>query len=269
MKRGLQVTGTGHAGGVRLGASGPPGRGGEPARLPPPAGNFQARPADQDLVLRALTSVARAGPYFTLDVGDDGQRWCPAAEMYRDGLRGWITTTSAQLGVTEARVAASTVQLGFAARLWSPVLGCSLLHGIVPDLRDLRIATSPPLRLNVPEPRGWQSADQEELAALAYHMVVAGHLEPLGGSLPVKVAAGLLRGNAAAAMTAALRVLAHAHPGVERPARALAQTLLATGLLHRTGDFTGPGLEFRRRSCCLYYRIPGGGTCSDCPLPGR
>jgi hypothetical protein len=46
----------------------------EPARLPPPAGNCQARPADQDLVLRALTGVARAGPYFTQTVH------CPAGD---------------------------------------------------------------------------------------------------------------------------------------------------------------------------------------------
>lgn len=25
-------------------------------------------------------------------------------------------------------------------------------------------------------------------------------------------------------------------------------------------------LAFRRRSCCLYYRVPGGSTCGDCCL---
>ena len=29
-----------------------------------------------------------------------------------------------------------------------------------------------------------------------------------------------------------------------------------------TGTLTGTG--FRRRSCCLYYRVPGGGVCGDC-----
>jgi hypothetical protein len=75
--------------------------------------------------------------------------------------------------------------------------------------------------------------------------------------------------NAAAAMISALQMLCRAHPGLERQARALAHSLLATGLLRETGDITGPGLEFRRRSCCLYYRVPGGGTCADCPLTGR
>ncbi|MGH3410268.1 MAG: (2Fe-2S)-binding protein [Streptosporangiaceae bacterium] len=29
---------------------------------------------------------------------------------------------------------------------------------------------------------------------------------------------------------------------------------------------TGEGLGFRRHSCCLYYRLPGGGLCGDCAL---
>jgi hypothetical protein len=219
-------------------------------------------------VLRALAGAARAGPYFALSVGGGRRRWRPAAALYAGGLAGLVTGTAARLGVAEARVAASTVQLGYAARLWSPVLGCALQDGIVPDLTGLRTGASAPMRLNLPEPRGWQPAGQEELAALAYRMVVTCHLEPLRRGLPVKVAPGLLHGNAAAAMTGALRVLACARPDLGGPARALAARLLGTGLLRGTGELTGPGLEYLRRSCCLFYRVPGGGLCSDCPLPG-
>jgi hypothetical protein len=227
----------------------------------------QAHPADPDLVRRALHGAAQAGPYFVVSVGADGGPWRPAAELYAGGLAGLIARTGTQLGVTEARVAASTVQLGYAARLWSPVLGCLLRDGVVPDLTRLRTAAGSPMRLNLPEPRGWLAGDAGEQAALAYQMVMTGHLEPLAGGLPVKVAAGLLRGNAAAAMTAALRVLACTRPDLGPRARALAQRLLDTGLLRGTGELTGPGLEFTRRSCCLFYRVPGGGLCSDCPLP--
>jgi hypothetical protein len=226
-----------------------------------------ARPADPDLVRRALADAARTGPYFALSVGDDGRRWQPAAALYAGRLAGLVESTAAQLGVTEARVAASTVHLGYAARLWSPVLGCALQDGIVPDLTELRTGTATPMRLNLPGPRGWQPGSEEELAALTYRMVVTCHLEPLGAGLPVKVAAGLLHGNAAAAMTGALRVLACTRPDLGRPARALAERLLDTGVLRGTGELTGPGLEFLRRSCCLFYRVPGGGLCSDCPLP--
>jgi FhuF 2Fe-2S C-terminal domain len=229
--------------------------------------NSQARPAGPDLVRRALRGAAGAGPYFVVSVGEEGGPWRPAAELYAGGLAGLIARTGAQLGVTEARVAASTVQLGYAARLWSPVLGCLLRDGIVPDLTGLRTAAGSPMRLNLPEPRGWLGGGAGAQAALAYQTVITGHLEPLAGGLPVKVAAGLLRGNAAAAMTAALRVLACTRPDLAPPARALAQRLLATGLLRGTGELTGPGLEFTRRSCCLFYRVPGGGLCGDCPLP--
>lgn len=226
----------------------------------------QAHPANPRLVRQALDDTAAAGPFFVLGVGDGGPGWRPAAGLYAAGLPGLVASTAAQLGVTEPRVAASTVQLGYAARLWSPVLGCVLLHAIVPDLAGLRVAAGPPLRLRVPQPRGWQADSEPGLAALAYRMVVPGQLEPMRRGFGVKIAAGLLHGNAAAAMTAALRVLAAGRPGLERPARALAQRLLGTGLLRGTGELTGPGLEFRRRSCCLFYRVPGGGLCGDCPL---
>ena len=228
-----------------------------------------ARPAaaPRHEVSAALAAAARAGPYFVIGTGDDGGAdWRPAAELYAGGLGGLIASTGTRLGVTEARVAASTVQLGYAARMWSPVLGCAMRDGIVPDLAGLRTAPGSPIRLNLPESSGWRAGDPEDLAALVYDVVMTGQLEPLAAGLPVKVAAGLLRGNAAAAMTAALRVLASTRPDLERPARALAGRLLGTGLLRGTGELTGPGLGFRRRSCCLFYRVPGGGLCGDCPF---
>ncbi|MGH3156872.1 MAG: (2Fe-2S)-binding protein [Streptosporangiaceae bacterium] len=242
-----------------------------------------ALPADPDLVRRALAGSARVGPFFAVSLTGEGRDWRPAAEVYAGGLAGPIRSTGEQLGVTESRVAAATVHLGYAARLWSPVLYCALCWGLVPDLAGLRLATSPSIRLSLPEPRGWRAEGQAALAALAYRVVADQHLEPLARGLTVKIAGGLLRGNAAAAMTAALRVLVAsqsgpceptgtgyaAETGLDRAARAMAQTLLGTGILRGTGELTGPGLEFRRRSCCLFYRVPGGGLCGDCPLPAR
>lgn len=231
--------------------------------------SWPVRPAGPGAVRAALAEAAAAGPFFVLSVGDDGREWAPAAALYSAGLAGLIAATGASLGVTEPRVAAATVHLGYAARLWSPVLHCALRHAIVPDLAALRVGSTPSLRLNLPEPRGWRMAGQAGQAALAYRTVVCCHLEPMRAHLPVKVAAGLLHGNAAAAMTAALRLLAAAHPELGPRARAMAQTLLATGVLRGTGELTGPGVEFVRRSCCLFYRVPGGGTCADCPLPAQ
>jgi hypothetical protein len=209
------------------------------------------------------------GAFFTVSVGDDGRGWRAAGDVYADGLGEVIEGAVERLGVSEVRVAASTVQLGYAARLWSPVLHCGLRHGIALDLTGLRVAASPSMVLNLPEPRGWRLDGARELAGVAYEMVIDRHLEPLRRGLRVRVAAGVLHGNAAAALTGALRVLTAVHPGLAGAGREVAETLLDTGVLRGTGELTGPGLEFRRRSCCLFYRVPGGGLCGDCPLPAR
>jgi hypothetical protein len=231
-----------------------------------------ARPADPALVRAALADAAGIGPYFVLAVGGPPAAR-PAYQVYRDGFPGLITGTAAQLGTAEARVAASTFQLSYAARLWSPVLASALRRGVLPDLAGLRIAVSPALRLSLPDPPpGWRATEPAEQAALAYRTVMTTHLEPLAACFPVKIAPGLLDGNAAAALTGALRVLTATHPSLAAPARALATALLSTGRLAGTLTPAGPGREFTRRSCCLYYRVPGGGLCGDCPLtapPGR
>jgi FhuF 2Fe-2S C-terminal domain len=231
-----------------------------------------ARPADPDLVRTALADAAGIGPYFVLSVGaPPGAR--PAHQVYQEDFPRLIAGTATQLGTAEARVAASTFQLSYAARLWSPVLASALRRGVLPDLAGLRIAASPALRLSLPDPPpGWQATEPAEQAALAYRTVMTTHLEPLAARFPVKIAPGLLDGNAAAALTGALRVLTATHPNLAAPARALAGALLGTGRLAGTLTPAGPGLEFTRRSCCLYYRVPGGGLCGDCPLtapPGR
>ncbi len=113
--------------------------------------------------------------------------------------------------------------------------------------------------------------DAASLAAVVLH----GHLEPLSAALRTRhrVAPALLRGNAASALAAAAReITRRARP--DAAARATpwpatsSPTLLAyagpsptpiPALKHRTGT-----LPFRRRSCCLYYRVPGGGVCGDC-----
>jgi len=217
-------------------------------------------------VRRALAEVAAVGPFFLLRPDAAGPSWQHPADFYRDGLPPLLDAAAVRLGTSEARVTASIVQLGYAARLWSPVLACALLHGIVPDLADLRIDAAPQLRLGLAGPHGWRATDPGRQAALIYQTVVAAHLQPLARALPAKVASGLLRGNAASAMTGALGVLARRRPQVRSAARELAMVLLATGTLRGTGALTGRGLDFVRASCCLYYRVPGGGTCGDCPL---
>ncbi|GAA3997043.1 hypothetical protein GCM10022384_50230 [Streptomyces marokkonensis] len=74
-------------------------------------------------------------------------------------------------------------------------------------------------------------------------------------------------GNAASALAGAGRELdgwarRHGRGDTAARARSLTAGLLAHPLLTGTGTLTGTA--FRRRSCCLYYRVPGAGVCGDC-----
>jgi hypothetical protein len=216
----------------------------------------------------ALDQAAGAGSFFELGSGSGGRL---ATEVYEAGADMFLATAGGVPDEAEPRVAASIAQLGYAARLWSPVVGAALLGGVVPDLSGLRISATRPARLGVSEPRGWHADDIAGLAELSYRNVAEHHLEPLTRALRGRVAPGLLWGNAASALAGALGMLAGARPELRGPAGELASELLCTGRLADTGDLgvTGAGLGFRRRSCCLYYRLPGGGLCGDCSLSTR
>ncbi|MDQ2708537.1 MAG: (2Fe-2S)-binding protein, partial [Actinomycetota bacterium] len=79
------------------------------------------------------------------------------------------------------------------------------------------------------------------------------------------VSARVLWGNAGSALAAAGRLVAQARPRAAERALGIVEAVLDTGSMVGTGWFE-PGWSFRRRSCCLYYRIPGGGVCGDCVL---
>lgn len=243
-----------------------------------------ARPATDGQVRQALLAAAQVGSFFRLE--DRGPLaaagWQPAAELFRAGLGPLVETTAGQLGTTELRVAASILQQGFAARLWSPVLGCALLRGVIPDLGPLTVTTGPPMRLGVTATSGWLADSPGQLAGMCAD-AVAPQLNALAAALPVQLADGLLKGNAASAMAGALGLLTAVCPDLADPAAELGRALLQTAGLRDTGVLTGPdpgrlddptgtglpaapGLSFQRRSCCLYYRVPGGGLCGDCGL---
>ncbi|GGX98298.1 (2Fe-2S)-binding protein [Streptomyces fructofermentans] len=180
------------------------------------------------------------------------------------------------LDAPEERIGASVAQQGLAARLWSVALGAAVLYGQVPDL-DARLLRwdpdgSAPDDLWLSEVRPLPGD-----AATVARLVVDGHLAPLATALRARhpVAEGLLWGNAASALAGAARELqrwARARGSAEtaRHARVLAAELLGHPALRDAGTQTGT--RYRRRSCCLYYRVPGGGVCGDCCFdrpPGR
>ena len=230
----------------------------------------------------ALDDVADIGPFFAAsanpaEVVDDS--WRPLRELYTDPdpLAGRIRQVAEVLGGTDPRVAASITYQGLAARLVSPVLAVAAVHGLVPswspDSLHWRHAVAGPLPL-------WESAaeplarpDPAELPALVTEVaavLVQPHLEALADAVraAVSVSRRTLRGNAASAVVAAGAMVARARPAAEERAQALVAGLLAAGPLVGAGTLTGRW-AFRRRSCCLYYRVPGGGLCGDCVLTDR
>ncbi|MEW2164674.1 (2Fe-2S)-binding protein [Streptomyces sp. NPDC007084] len=176
------------------------------------------------------------------------------------------------IGAPEPRVAASVAQQGLAARLWSIALGSAVVYGRLPDLDPELLHWDPdagaPDDLWLAEVRARPVADLDA-------MVRAGHLVPLNAALRsrYRVAPALLWGNAGSALAGAVRqldrwALAHGRPEAGERAGTLAAGLFAHPDLAGTLD----PRTLRRRSCCLYYRVPGGGVCGDCCFdrpPGR
>ena len=84
----------------------------------------------------------------------------------------------------------------------------------------------------------------------------------------------MLWGDVASAVATARRLVAADRPGSAARATAVAERLLASPPLAVTAALRAPEppdatWTFRRRSCCLYYRVPGVGLCGDCVLGDR
>ncbi|WP_326621708.1 (2Fe-2S)-binding protein (plasmid) [Streptomyces anulatus] len=176
-----------------------------------------------------------------------------------------------RLGTDQVRVAASTLHLGTASRLWSIALASAALTGRVPGLNPDRLwwrsAPSGPVELWLPAPR---ELPQDIVTAL-HESVAVQNLRPLNDAVHrvCGVPPQVLRGNAASALVGALRVLLTRAPHASRPVVPLARDLLGREPLTGAGALNaGPEgtVTFRRHSCCLYYRVPGAGTCGDCVL---
>jgi ferric iron reductase protein FhuF len=78
----------------------------------------------------------------------------------------------------------------------------------------------------------------------------------------------VLWGNVASAVSGATAMIAKARPDLAAPVSAAATAMLRYPAL--TGTYEGsPGAGFRRRNCCLIYRLSPPGTasyCGDCVL---
>lgn len=237
-------------------------------------------------VLAQLDSV---GAYFTVRYGErpDPDGFRPLSDLYgtdgagdgggaADPLSAYVRLYARRMGTDQLRVAASTLQLGLAARLWSVALGTAVLAGRLPDLTPerlrVRLTDDGPLELWLPVPvLAPQGPQPDHPAGAVLAAVYLAHLRPFHAALRARygLSPHTLRGNAASALVGAVRVLNGRRPEAEARATALAAAVLASEPLAGSGDFIveeGLGFAFLRNNCCLYYRVPGGGLCGDCVL---
>jgi ferric iron reductase protein FhuF len=236
----------------------------------------------------ALRRAGRTNALLGMDVDDDtglpADLLCAAADSTaaavgggaQGRVAGLVDAVGAWLGTAERRVAASMVVLGYSARLVGPSVAVLLGEGILLDLRPSRVRFSyvaaRGFRLTLQQPAGWRGTP----AALYQRWcqdVLDDHLGSLVAAVRavVPVAAGLLWGNVASGLTGALRTLAVSGSVPLARCHDAGLSMLECGPLRDAGRLwvDSAQLRFVRRSCCLFYRLDGGGMCGDCPLPVR
>ena len=250
------------------------------------------RPPAPASAAAALAQASAAGPYFTIQPWSSRGLWRPLGALISDpqALAGRVTHTrgalARQAGVTpvevDERAAASTLFLGLASQLVSPLLGAAVIGGVVPRLTIAglwwRPAGSGPWPLAARPAGGAGLGDLGSEPGLSQAAaLLSGQVHGLTGPLAAafgtvfRLSPQVLRGNVASALSGATGMLAVAFPQRAEAAGLLSAQVLAMGWLRGTGQFTRPDPArprwfLVRRSCCLLYRVPGAGLCGDCVL---
>jgi len=227
-----------------------------------------------------LADLASLGPYFTVEVHRPGSPprppWQPLDALIGspDALAGRIGEVRERLAAAagcpatsvEFRVAASIAQLGLCARLLSPTLGAAAAGRTLPvDVGQARWvpALGGPFRLSLAEAAVAAEADTAATTAL-----LAGPITQIVRAVEaMAVSPRVLWGNVASAVNGAAAMIAAARPDLAGPAAETAAAMLASPAL--VGTFQGRPLRgFRRRNCCLIYRLSPGrpAYCGDCVL---
>ena len=230
----------------------------------------------------ALDLAAEVGPFFVLDRWAPDAGWRPLRELVEspDALVERVAAAREMLAERsrvavdeiEERATASIVFLGLAARLVSPAFACAVLADRVPNLQLDGLWWKPTLGGPWPMARS-DSAGSEVTGDLAEDLddrilrpIVAPVLDAFGRTFAVSPQ--VLWGNVASSLAGALTMLRTARPDRAAAATQLLGQLLEHGTLAGTGDLDPAGPSFVRRSCCLFYRVPGAGICGDCVLDG-
>jgi hypothetical protein len=229
-----------------------------------------------------LGGLAALGPYFAVEVHPSGSAACPPWQPLGElinapgALAARIGEVRARLAAAagcpvdgvEFRVAASVAQLGLCARLLSPALGAAAAGwALSVDTAQARWvpALGGPFRLSLP-PEAQSEAGAGTAAVVA---LLAGPVRQVVEAVAaMAVSPQVLWGNVASAANGAAAMIAAARPDLAAMAASAAATALRYPAL--AGTYRGSaGAVFRRRNCCLIYRLPPPGParyCGDCVL---
>jgi hypothetical protein len=254
----------------------------------------QARPARSPWPATGLvTGLARLGPYFAVETHHARARmrrpWQPLSSLLSSPqeLTARITDVRAALAAAadrppeqiEFRVAASVTHLGLAARLISPALASAVLG--IPLRVDMAEAwwvpaLGGPFRLSLPD-AAFESAGRSETPAddkirESLRSLLRGPICSLVEmTAAMATSRRVLWGNVASAINGAAAMISAAQPALTAGAAATASAMLGFPAL--AGVYHGqPVTTFRRRNCCLIYRIvspPANEYCGDCILSAR
>jgi hypothetical protein len=217
------------------------------------------------------------GPFFAVHTHVTGATatppWRPLDELLTDesmlGARIAGVRTALAGGrpddAVEWRVAASVTHLGLVARLLSPTLAFAVRDGTVLDLAGTWWEPVPggAVPLSVRPPSG--PPPDGALADALAESVLDGPIRRITGLFPLS--GQVLWGNVASAVNGAATMLATDRPEWTDRVQALATALLDRAPL--SGTSTRADGRFRRRSCCLIYRVApsgSGAVCGDCVL---
>jgi hypothetical protein len=231
-----------------------------------------------------FAAVAGIGPFFAVATGQEppGGGWVPVRSLGRSGdgdpIAVRIAAVRGALG-TDARVAASTTFQGLAAQLVAPLFAAFVLGGGLPVPASGGLDDALHWRPGGAGPWLWWPGTDGAVAPCTDEVlgdVLLGLLAPAAAAVRarVRVAERVLSSNVASAVASARRLLGAARPDLAVRATAVAEKILAGPALTAAAQLLPPEppdlrWTFRRRSCCLYYRVPGGGICGDCVLQDR
>jgi hypothetical protein len=201
-------------------------------------------------------------PWLSLSVLlDDARRLDARVEAVSAALASGVPRGRA----VERRVAASVTHLGLVARVLAPVLAVRALGGAwSPRVEDLwwRDVLGGPVPLSVAN---------ISVAAERYRVAVPQAVVDFTGHIAqrYRLASRVVWGNVASAANSAAHLIGKARPDLVRAAADAADAVLADPRVEGGELRCGPA--FRRRSCCLIYRVAGDrrAVCGDCILTSR